>query len=80
MIFVKVEAVKSEGRGAPGGNGWHDTDDVASAVAAELERFGRMWNALGHGSATTYTITVATEASPRRTTRQGWPLPVEDAA
>lgn len=75
MIYVNVEGLKSEGRGKAGGNGWHDTDDVAQAVAVELQRFHRMWDHLGHGALTTYTIIVATEASPRRTTT-GAPLPV----
>lgn len=78
MIYVKVEAIKSEGRGCAGGNGWHDTDDVVEAIARELERFQGMWDALGHGGIVTYTITVAPEASPRRTKRQGWPVPVRD--
>jgi hypothetical protein len=77
MIGVEIEALKSEGRGAAGGNGWHDTDDVAEAVAAELRRFHRMWDSLGHGAITTYTITVAPEASPRRTPN-GRPLPVRE--
>lgn len=77
MIFVLIEAVKSEGRGMAGGNGWHDTDDVVEAVRAELERFARTWDGLGHGAVVTYRITVAPEASPRRTAKQDWPLPVE---
>ena len=80
MIYVAVRAVKSEGRGEAEGNGWHDTDSVADAVAAELRRFHAMWDVLGHGAAVTYTITVAPESSPCRTTGgQGWPLPVEAA-
>lgn len=78
MIFVEVEAIKSEGRGRAGGNGWHDTDDVLVAVAAELRRFAGMWAELGHGAAGEYRITVATEASPRRSRGpRRWPLPVE---
>lgn len=76
MIYVNIEAVKSEGRGCAGGNGWHDTDDMVEAVASELKRFHGMWDALGHGAAVTYNITVAPEASPRRTTRRDRPLPV----
>lgn len=76
MIYVNIEGLKSEGRGAAGGNGWHDTDDLSAAIAAELKRFHSMWDHLGHGAITTYRITVAPEASPRRTTRQNWPLPV----
>jgi hypothetical protein len=77
VIYVNVEAVKSEGRGSAGGNGWHDTDDVAEAVAAELDRFWAMYEGLGHGAIVTYQITVAPEASPRRTkTGRAWPLPV----
>ena len=75
MIYVQIEALKSEGRGSACGNGWHDTDDITAAAAAELQRFHAMWDALGHGAVTTYTITVAPEASPRRTTN-GKPLPV----
>ena len=71
-----VEAVKSEGRGGAGGSGWHATDDVAEAVAAALRRHTAMWDALGHGAAVTYTITVAPEASPRRTSLGDLPLPV----
>ncbi len=74
VIYVNVEAIKSEGRGSAGGNGWHDTDSISEAVEAELGRFQSTWDALGHGGAITYVITVATEASPRRTV-QGWPLP-----
>ena len=77
MIYVEVKAIKSEGRGSAGGNGWHDTDDVAEAVTAELARFHRTWGELGHGALTTYRITVAPEASPRRTKGgRAWPLPV----
>ena len=74
-IYVEVKGLKSEGRGFAGGNGWHDTDDVAEAVAAELKRFHATWDQLGHGAVTTYTIGVAPEASPRRTAT-GLPLPV----
>lgn len=77
MIYVHVEAVKSEGRGVAGGNGWHDTDDPVEAIAAEMDRHRRTWDALGHGGIVTYTITVAPEASPRRTKDQRWPLPVK---
>lgn len=79
MIFVNVEGLKSEGRGHAGCNGWHDTDSVADAVAAQLERFHRTWDELGHGAVATYTITVVTEASPRRTSTSGWPLPVHES-
>lgn len=75
MIYVNIEAEKSEGRGMAGGNGWWATDDIAVAIASELACFQRMWDHLGHGAAVTYTITVAPEASPRRTTN-GRPLPV----
>ncbi len=78
MIYVEVEAVKSEQRGMAGGNGWHDTDDVAAAVAAELARFGSMWGSLGHGAIVTYRITVAPDASPHRTKGRDLPLPVEE--
>jgi hypothetical protein len=64
LIYVNVEGVKSEGRGHAGGSGWHDTDDVAAAVEAELRRFHSMWDHLGHGAIETYRITVAPEASP----------------
>ena len=81
MIYVNVEAVKSDGRGRAGGNGWHDTDDVLEAIARELDRFGYAWGGLGHGAAVTYTITVAPESSPRRTTgERDLPLPVRDGA
>lgn len=76
MIYVCIEGVKSEGRGLAGGNGWHDTDDIEVAIAAELRRFHRTYDALGHGAPVTYNITVATEASPNRTRPQRWPLPV----
>jgi hypothetical protein len=77
VIYVNVEAEKSEGRGVAGGNSWHDTDDVAEAVAAELCRFWKIYEALGHGGVTTYRITVAPEASPRRTSEpRSLPLPV----
>ncbi len=76
MIYVNVEGLKSEGRGFAGGNGWHETDDVAEAVAAELERFHSTWDALGHGAILTYRITVAPDASPVRTkTAKRAPLP-----
>jgi hypothetical protein len=78
LIYVNVEGVKSEGRGVAGGNGWHDTDDVLEAVAAEMESFHATYDWLGHGAVITYTITVATEASPRRTkSDRRWPLPVD---
>lgn len=76
MIYVRVEAEKSEGRGSAGGNGWHDTDDPAEAIRRELARFHRTYDALGHGAIIEYTITVAPEASPRRTRGRRWPLPV----
>jgi hypothetical protein len=77
MIYVQVSALKSEDRGRATGNGWHDTDDVTEAVTAELRRFHDMWGYLGHGAITTYEITVAPEASPRRTIGgRNWPLPV----
>lgn len=75
MIYVSVEAKKSEGRGYARGNGWHDTDNPVEAIAREMEKFTRTWNRLGHGTITTYRIVVAPDASPRRTT-QGKPLPV----
>jgi hypothetical protein len=81
VIYVEVEAVKSEDRGRAGGNGWHDTDDIGKAIAAELERFHRTWDHLGHGAIVTYKITVAPEASPRRTIGGAClPLPVSDAS
>lgn len=80
MIYVNIEAEKSEGRGRAGGNGWHDTDDISAAIAAEFAKFQRTWDSLGHGAAVTYTITVAPEASPRRTTRNNWPLPVTEGS
>jgi hypothetical protein len=76
VIYVKVEGEKSEGRGRASGNGWHDTADVGQAIAAELRRFHRTYDALGHGAIVTYRITVAPEASPRRTNGNRWPLPV----
>jgi hypothetical protein len=76
MIYVNVEGVKSEGRGVAGGNGWHDTDDVAEAVAAGLAQFHSMYDRLGHGAIVTYNITVAPESSPNRTTGKRRPLPV----
>jgi hypothetical protein len=79
VIYVNVEAEKSEGRGCAGGNGWHDTDDVAAAIARELQRFHSVYEAIGHGAIVTYRITVATEASPRRTQGNRWPLPVKEA-
>ena len=78
MIYVEIEALKSEGRGSASGNGWHDTDDVDAAVVAELGRFHRLWDHLGHGAITTYKITVAPEASPRRTVAGDKPLPDSD--
>lgn len=75
--YVEIEAIKSDGRGRAGGNYWHDTADIAEAVAEALELFGRTWAHLGHGAAVTYQITVAPEASPRRTTLGNKPLPVE---
>ena len=71
---MNVEAVKSEGRGSAGGNGWHDTDDIGEAVTTELERHRRTWDALGHGAIVEYRITVAPESAPNRTP-QGRPLP-----
>lgn len=79
MIYVNIEAIKSEGRGEAGGNGWHDTDSIPDAIAAEFARFHRTWNALGHGAAVTYLITVATDASPNRTKGRALPLPVQAA-
>jgi hypothetical protein len=77
VIYVNIEAVKSEGRGVAGGNGWHDTEDIAEAIGAELARFQSTWDFLGHGTAVTYTITVAPESSPNRTSGgRNWPLPV----
>jgi hypothetical protein len=75
VIYVEVEGLKEWERGSAGGNGWHDTDDVAEAVRVELARFHRMWDGMEYGAVLTYTITVATENSPRRTTT-GAPLPV----
>lgn len=81
MIYVSIEAIKSEGRGRATGNGWQDTDDIAEAVTAELASFARVWEELGHGPAVTYTITVAPESSPRRTIGpNNWPLPVRTEA
>jgi hypothetical protein len=80
MIYVNIEAIKSEGRGLAGGNGWHATDDMVEAIAIELGRFHRTWDSLGHGGIETYRITVATEASPRRTKTNRFPLPVEGSA
>lgn len=77
MIYVKIEALKPEDGCWEGGNGWQDTDDVATAIAAELRRFDSMWEHMGHGPVMTYKITVAPEESPRRTTRGDMPLPVE---
>jgi hypothetical protein len=77
MSYVEIQAEKSEGRGHAVGNGWQDTDDVCAAVTAEFKKFHRTWDALGHGAAVTYRITVAPESSPRRSTRRGWPLPVQ---
>lgn len=77
MIYVNIEAVKSDGRGFAGGNGWHDTDDLLEAIRSELARWQRTWDALGHGAAVTYRITVAPESSPRRTPA-GRPLPIRD--
>lgn len=76
MIYVNVEAVKSEGRGVAGGNSWFDTDDVSEAVRMAVEKHRRMWDSLGHGAIVTYRITVAPEASPRRTISGERPLPV----
>lgn len=75
MIYVDIEGEKSEGRGRASGNDWVDTDDVIVAVDAAMAKFHRTYDALGHGAIVTYRITVATEASPRRTP-QGRPLPV----
>lgn len=78
MIYVSVEGIKSEGRGAAAGNGWHDTEDVARAIAAELHRFHGMYDQLGHGALVSYRIEVAPEASPRRTLGgHNLPLPVD---
>lgn len=79
MIYVNVEAVKSEGRGVAGGNGWFDTDDVTDAIGRAVARHRRMWDSLGHGAITEYRITVATEASPHRT-MNGLPLPAREEA
>lgn len=81
MIYVRVEGEMSEGRGWASGYGWHHTDDIAEAISFELARFHRTYQELGHDAAVvTYRITVAPEASPVRTTRQRWPLPVEERA
>lgn len=80
MIFVEIEAVKSEERGYAGGNGWFDTDDIREAVSLAFDRFSRTWDYLGHGAVVTYRITVAPEGSPKRTKGgRDWPLPVEAA-
>lgn len=76
--YVKIEAVKSDDRGRAGCNSWEDTDDIGMAIDSALHRFQRTWDLLGHGGAVTYRITVAPECSPRRTTRNNKPLPVED--
>lgn len=76
LIYVQVVGVKPSGAVA-GGNQWHRTGDVAEAVAREMAAFRSMWNAVeGDVEPITYRITVAPEASPRRTTR-GAPLPVQ---
>lgn len=77
MIFVEVRALQSEGRGRSTANGWYDTDSIQDAIGAALDSFQEMWDHLGEGAAITYTITVAPEASPRRT-KQGQPLPVRE--
>lgn len=80
MIYVCVTAVKSDGRGESTGSAWEDADDVMEAVRLGLERFHRMWDGLGHGAAVTYRITVATDASPRRTkSNAALPLPVDES-
>ena len=77
MIYVKVQAIKSEGRlGIAGGWRWHDTDDVVQAVGEALQEFGDFWADQGHGAIITYEITVAPDASPRRTVNGNRPLPV----
>jgi hypothetical protein len=77
VIYVEIEGVKSDGRGAAGGSLHIDTDDVLQAIGEAFASHQRMWDALGHGAAVTYTITVATEASPRRTIDStNRPLPV----
>ena len=59
MIYVKVQAIKSEGRlGIAGGWRWHETDDVAQAVSEALQEFGDFWAGQGHGAIITYEITV----------------------
>ena len=74
MIYVQIEGVKSEGRGSATGNGWFETE---IGCGAGTERFHTTYEALGHGAVVTYHITVAPEASPRRTLNPGrWPLPV----
>lgn len=80
MIFVNVEAVKSEGRGIAGGNCWVDTDDIVDAISFGLAKFQRLYDDLGHGAVVTYRITVAPEASPHRTKRRRRPLPVKSDA
>jgi len=74
VIYVRVVGRDPDG-GQAGGNGWHDTLTVMQAVAVELERFHDHWATLDYGPIAEYTITVATEASPRRTAGRGWPLP-----
>lgn len=78
MIYVQVQALQSEGRGRSTANGWYDTDSIQEAICSALDSFEEMWDHLGEGAAITYTITVAPEASPRRRTQRGQPLPVRE--
>lgn len=80
MIYVSIEAVKSEGCGSAKGNGWHDVADPLKAVELQWRRFHRTWDHFGHGAAVTYRIEIAPESSPRRTKGESAkPLPVKDS-
>jgi hypothetical protein len=79
MIYVSITGLKPDNGGEAGGNTWEDTNDIPEAISRSLESFHAMWERLGHGPVETYSITVATENSPKRTIRNGAPLPVEHA-
>jgi len=76
MFYVRVEAVTVTARRGSVFSAWYDADSVADAVRLGLEEFHGVHDG-AHGEPITYGITVATEASPRRSMVGSKPLPVK---
>ena len=73
---MKVKGVTLTARHGSVLDGWYDADSAADAVRIALEDFHAVHNRELHGKLITYVITVATEASPLRTSIGDMPLPV----